>query len=357
MLILMPRDKITRTMSLLHTPALPFNAVRLIVQTMGATEEDLSALLAGTGVSVAHFLEAESHFAWGQLQAIVTAILARNPDPDLPVQAGLRGGPSIHGAMGIAAMTSENLAEALALFKTYMALRSQIFVMNLDPNHGNFSALTFDFLPPPSPVLEFLAQAILASAFASTQALLGQTLRGGEIHFNFTAPQNNQHFSQAFPGNRVLFGMPANAILIPSDLLKAPLISSDRQMHSLALQQCQAMYEAQVRRGTASGFILGKLRECQGKTIGLDDMAQLMNLSTRTLLRRLKEEGTTYQQLLDHETSRKALALMNLPGSTVASVAEQLGYAEPVTFRRAFRRWFGVSPSEYKQVQHQSLHH
>lgn len=343
-------------MSLLHTPALPFNAVRLIVQTMGATEEELSALLAGTGVSCARFLQAESHFTWGQLQSIVTAILARNPDPDLPLQAGLRGGPSIHGAMGIAAMTGENLAEALALFKTYMALRSQIFVMSLDANHGKFSALIFDFLPPASPILDFLKQAILASAFASTQALLGQTLRGGEIHFSFATPANSPDFTQAFPDNRVLFGMPSNSILIPSHLLNAPLISSDRQMHSLALQQCQAMYEAQVRRGTASGFILGKLRECQGKTISLDEMAQHMNLSTRTLLRRLKDEGTTYQQLLDHETSRKALALMNLPGATVAGVAEQLGYAEPVTFRSAFRRWFGVSPSEYKQNQHQSLH-
>ena len=81
-------------------------------------------------------------------------------------------------------------------------------------------------------------------------------------------------------------------------------------------------------------------------------MAQHLNLSLRTLLRRLKDEGTTYQQLLDHETSQRAVALMNRPGSTVAQVAEQLGYAEPVTFRRAFRRWFGVSPSEYKQLHH-----
>lgn len=339
-------------MSLLQTPALPFNAVRLIVQTMGVTEANLPALLAGTGISASQFLNEEGQFNWGQLHALTQGILAQNPPDHLPLQAGLRGGPSIHGAIGIAAMTSESLGEALRLFKTYMALRSQIFVMDFEENHGDFSALVFDFLPPADAVLNFLIQAVLASGFASTQALMGQTLHGGEIHFTFSQPANTANFSLAFPGNRVLFGMPRNAILIPKKAISQALISSDRQMHSLALQQCQAMYETQVRKGTASGFILSKLREGQGKLSGLEDMARHMNLSRRTLIRRLKDEGTNYQQLLDHETSRRAVALMNRPGATVALVAEQLGYAEPVSFRRAFRRWFGVSPSEYKQLQH-----
>lgn len=339
-------------MSLLQTPALPFNAVRLIVQTLGLTEAELPALLEGTGIAAPAFLTQEGQFNWGQLHRVTQAILDRQAPLELPLQAGLRGGPSIHGAIGIAAMTSESLREALGLFKTFMALRSQIFVMDYDENQGDFSALIFDFLPPADEVLNFLIQAVLASAFASTQALIGQTLRGGEIHFTFQAPSNNAHFHQAFPGNRVLFAMPQNAILIPKQAVAQPLISSDRQMHTLALQQCQAMYDAQVRKGTASGFILSKLREGRGKMTGLEDMARHMNLSRRTLLRRLKDEGTTYQELLDHETSRRAVALMNRPGATVALVAEQLGYAEPVSFRRAFRRWFGVSPSEYRQLQH-----
>lgn len=347
-------------MSLQQTPALPFNAVRLIVQTMGVADTELIPMLEGTGIDAAQLLADEGHFNWAQLQRIIQAILDRNPPDSLPLQAGLRGGPAIHGAMGIAAMTSDNLGNALDLFKAYMALRSQIFVVNHEPDHGDYNALTFNFLPPQSPVLNFLIQAILASAFSSTQALLGQTLRGAEIHFSFAAPANTVQFNLAFPGNRVLFGMPHNAILIPKAVVRQKLISSDRQMHALALQQCQAMYEAQLRKGTVSGFVLGKLREAQvnaqgrpqGKAISLEDMAQHLNLSPRTLLRRLKDEGTTYQQLLDHETSQRAVALMNRPGYTVAQVAEQLGYAEPVTFRRAFRRWFGVSPSEYKQLHH-----
>lgn len=351
-------------MSLQQTPALPFNAVRLIVQTMGVADSELIPMLEGTGIDAAQLLADEGHFNWAQLQGIVQAVLSRNPPDSLPLQAGLRGGPAIHGAMGIAAMTSDNLGNALDLFKTYMALRSQIFVVNHEPDHGDYNALTFNFLPPESPVLNFLIQAILASAFSSTQALLGQTLRGAEIHFTFAAPPGTEHFKLAFPGNRVLFGMSGNAILIPKSVVRQKLISSDRQMHALALQQCQAMYEAQLRKGTVSGFVLGKLHEAQinaqsnapgkshCKAISLEDMAQHLNLSPRTLLRRLKDEGTTYQQLLDHETSQRAVALMNRPGSTVAQVAEQLGYAEPVTFRRAFRRWFGVSPSEYKQLHH-----
>ena len=251
-------------MSLQQTPALPFNAVRLVVQTMGVADSELIPMLEGTGIDAAQLLADEGHFNWAQLQWIVQAILDRNPPDSLPLQAGLRGGPAIHGAMGIAAMTSDNLGNALDLFKTYMALRSQIFVVNHEPDHGDYNALTFNFLPPESPVLNFLIQAILASAFSSTQALLGQTLRGAEIHFSFAdtrqAPTTS---SLTFPGNRVLFGMPGNAILIPKSVVQQKLISSDRQMHALALQQCQAMYDTQLRKGTVSGFVLGKLREAQ----------------------------------------------------------------------------------------------
>lgn len=120
-------------------------------------------------------------------------------------------------------------------------------------------------------------------------------------------------------------------------------------MQSLALQQCEAVLDVLRRKGPIAGQVLRYLQEKEGHLLALDELAEQMSLSRSALCRRLKEEGTNYQHLLDSEISRRAVRLMSMPGSNVAAIASELGYAEPVCFRRAFRRWFGVTPSQYRQ--------
>jgi AraC-like DNA-binding protein len=77
-------------------------------------------------------------------------------------------------------------------------------------------------------------------------------------------------------------------------------------------------------------------------------VAQALLLSERTLQRRLQEEGTSYQQLLDdtrRELAEQYLAQPNLP---LLEIAYLLGFADPSNFFRAFRRWFDATPGEYR---------
>jgi AraC-like DNA-binding protein len=79
-----------------------------------------------------------------------------------------------------------------------------------------------------------------------------------------------------------------------------------------------------------------------------ESIAKALNLSPRTLQRKLKEEGTTYKQLLD--TTRRELAAQYVKEShlSVNEITFLLGFSEPANFSRAFKRWTGVSPSQYR---------
>lgn len=81
--------------------------------------------------------------------------------------------------------------------------------------------------------------------------------------------------------------------------------------------------------------------------IGLN-MAQALLLSQRTLQRRLQEEGTSYQQLLDDTRRELAEQYLGQVDLTLLEVAYLLGFADPSNFFRAFRRWFGETPGEYR---------
>jgi len=77
-------------------------------------------------------------------------------------------------------------------------------------------------------------------------------------------------------------------------------------------------------------------------------VAQTLHLSQRTLQRRLQEEGTSFQTLLDDTRRELAEQYLAQPSMTLLEIAYLLGFADPSNFFRAFRRWFDATPGEYR---------
>ncbi len=81
-----------------------------------------------------------------------------------------------------------------------------------------------------------------------------------------------------------------------------------------------------------------------------DAIAQKHCVSVRTLRRRLKDESTSYQAILDNIRRDKAQVYLENKSLSIYEVAMQLGYAEHSAFSAAFKRWFGVSPQSYREA-------
>ncbi|MEC8429311.1 MAG: helix-turn-helix transcriptional regulator, partial [Pseudomonadota bacterium] len=80
----------------------------------------------------------------------------------------------------------------------------------------------------------------------------------------------------------------------------------------------------------------------------LGELAERMHVTSRTLIRRLKRDGTTYKQILEQLRRRYATELLLRTDLTAAAISELLGYGEPANFGRAFRRWYGTSPNQWR---------
>jgi len=81
-------------------------------------------------------------------------------------------------------------------------------------------------------------------------------------------------------------------------------------------------------------------------TIG--DMAHRLGIPVRTLQRRLKESGLSYSGLVEQTRHELACRLLDNPNAKTSAVARALGYNDPSSFSRAFRRWTGMSPKAYR---------
>jgi AraC-like DNA-binding protein len=106
-------------------------------------------------------------------------------------------------------------------------------------------------------------------------------------------------------------------------------------------------------RAPASAFVVSIEKRLEAVLdsgeVGIERIARDLGYSRQTLYRRLKAEGTTYEQLLDGLRRRLAIRLVREQGLSVKEAAYRLGFSDPAAFSRAFKRWTGTSPGEMRR--------
>lgn len=137
------------------------------------------------------------------------------------------------------------------------------------------------------------------------------------------------------------------ALLFPSNWLRHPIPGADPLLHRLLEDR------ASTERSQVSPTLRNEVRRAIRALLASGDccresVAQRLGLHPRTLVRRLQKSGTTFQALLDDTRSQSAKQLLHDTRSPVSRIAASLGYRDPTVFTRAFRRWTGCSPREFR---------
>lgn len=169
-----------------------------------------------------------------------------------------------------------------------------------------------------------------------------------EVHFEHPRPSQWHEHCKVFDAP-VYFDQPFNSLLIPKrDLLRA-MPDSDPLLLGVMQDAIQ-----RLNSSTPQQNIVDQARAqvhqviLQGEPV-LDDVAEKMGLSSWSLQRRLREEGLSFTTLVDNvrcEMAKHYLQQRQLP---ISEMALLLGYSEVSAFSRAFRRWFGISPRQWRQ--------
>ena len=138
---------------------------------------------------------------------------------------------------------------------------------------------------------------------------------------------------------------------MPESVLSSPVNSANPAVNALFLQQCEEILNGMEAADDTTVAVRQLLVQ---STEGLPDIATVakqMNISERTLRRRLKEESTSFRAVLDDVRNRVARRYLDETGLEVVVIASLLGYSEPENFYRAFARWNGMTPAEYRRRQ------
>jgi AraC-like DNA-binding protein len=195
-----------------------------------------------------------------------------------------------------------------------------------------------------------VSEAVLCRLFFTLKYLADGKISFVEVRFNHPQPGNTTEHERIFQCP-LAFDQPRNEIVFRKDGLDLPIPLANPKillkLEAIAQEQMEALYPPDTWAEKVSHWISRLM--LQGEKPGLKEVARQLSVSTRHLQNKLKEEGITYQSLLDRVRKETALAYLKQPDAALYNVAFLLGYADQSAFNHAFKRWTGVTPKTCKK--------
>ncbi|MBN7796912.1 AraC family transcriptional regulator [Parahaliea mediterranea] len=282
-----------------------------------------------------------------QYRKVISNMLRLTGCESLGLELGAEIKVSDLGVLGYATLSSTTLAQARTVIHRYHNL-NEYLVLPLDHIHGNKWTCELKEMFPLGGLIRFATEEFITRAMALSSTLTDREFLPLEVHLQYPEPAYGSKYSKIF-GCPIYFDQPKTLIHFDARRLDDPIVMADEDVFSLCDQLCSQLIKQQQHSDKISERIRYILLNMPGSFIGLNEMAEKLSISPRTLARRLRSEGITYQELIN--TLRKELALeyLSCTDLTPKEISYALGFSNVSNFRRAFKSWTGKKVSEYRQ--------
>jgi AraC-like DNA-binding protein len=322
--------------------------VLLLCDVLRRFGHDDSQLLAELGISRAGLLSPDSRIPVLLAHSAARRAIALAGDQGLGPAYAAALKVTLHGSLGMMALSSPSIGAALEAAGRYLVLRAPFLSMS---HHieGDRVRVRFEARAELADLRDFVMEMMLIGLAHMAEQLLGAPLE--EASLSMPGPPPLWYLRQRVPlPVPIHYGAEQHALILPLSVFEAAPRLADPAVAALAREQCEQEFQQLFRAvNRLSERVAAKLASCAdaSELPDLEAMAKLLHVSSRTLKRRLQDEGCQWRQLLEAELCRRACDALRRNGASVSEVAFALGYQDASNFSRAFRRWTGRTPREW----------
>jgi AraC-like DNA-binding protein len=329
----------------------PYIAIALVEwgKTQGLTDDAMAQALA---LPCLDELRAEDcRLSADDYERLLTLLYQQSGQPHLGLLVGLTLSVSSYGVLGHAMLSGATVKEAITLGLEFYRLTSSFMTLSSQDNGNVFSVIgQADYHLPA--LSRFAPEELLVGFTNVSRQLLGDDFSPVAIYFSSPQPDYLDEL-QAFFRCPLFFQHPYCRFDLAQSVLPLPLKTANALTASQLIRLCQSLLaqddSSPAKANDLLTSIQGVIKAKPGYWPSMSEVAKVLALSERTLRRRLQDLGTDYQQQLDNTRQQLARQLVTNPQVTVEQLAAVLGYSEAASFRRAFHRWFAMSPQMYRQ--------
>ena len=329
----------------LDTPVAHPTYVRLMCIGFRMQGGDVDAALRGAGLPVwKQFVTSETFVSQRQINALASFAVARSGKYWLGLEVGEAAQISSHGPLGYAAVASKDLHQALQTVAHFSTVRYGAVRLRLRQNHCAVTLEVSERLKNEGVGSEFVVCMLLVTLLRLMEAVVGHKLTGIGVDLPFPKPDWFAELAR-FVTAPIRFNARHLVFHLTPDMLAIPCVTGDARAYVLATRECEQLLTENAI--LALGQRVRELLEASdGGYPSMIDVARYFSFSQRTFIRRLKQEGWRYQQLLDETRKSKAMWYLTHTQYRVEDIAERLGFTDTTNFSRTFRRWFDTTPGE-----------
>jgi AraC-like DNA-binding protein len=321
----------------------PLAALPAVLQELGA---DPAAVLGDVGFDPSYFDDPDLPVSYRALGRVLARAAAASGCENFGLLVGMRGGPGSVGVAGHLMTLAPDVGTALDELRRYFALhdRGGRVVLDIDAEP---CVLGYAVIEKDVEATDQIHDLALAVGCNMMRALCGRAWTPASVQLPRRHPRSADPWRRFF-GAPVAFDAPRCAMRFARRWLATPVPTADRTLHGFvqrhadaAAAESSADAVSAVRRLVHGCIVEGGGHAAQ--------VGRLLGVHPRTLNRRLAKAGTTFQQVREEALHAMSLQLMGATSMPVSAAAAALGYADATAFIRAFRRWTGSTPAQWRR--------
>jgi len=315
-------------------------ALPALIRKLGA---DPDAIFDAAGLDRGVFDDSGSRVPHEAVVRVLNEAASRTLCPHFGLLAGGLWRLSAMGVVGEIVRHSPTVGRALQDLVTFQHLNADGALAFLIERDGVVD-LGYAFYTPFTESTVHVYDAALALATNIMRELCGERWKPAAVLCSHSAPADVAPFKRFFRA-QLHFDSHHCAIRFPQSWMAQPVHDADPTRYRLARMQADAAGKVTLVDSVHRAL---RVLLLHGKASGAD-VAQALAMHRRTLNRRLKEQGTTFQQVLDRVRFAVAKELLESSDAGMPQIAAALGYADAASFTRAFRRWTRTTPGAWRR--------
>jgi AraC-like DNA-binding protein len=310
---------------------------------------DSTALFTQANLDVEALKNPNARYPDTHLGKLMQLATESSNDPGFGLVVARHVTPTTLHALGFSLLASESLQAAFLRLVRYYRIVSDAIAIEFDKTKSDYR-LSVSFENDNTGVLpaEFV-DASMATLLVICRWLKGEDYAPLRVYLVRPTPKNPEVFDAYFRA-KIDYGAEYNALIFDKTSVNMELptgnaelaYQNDKIVSDYLARFDNTRLSERVRTIFIERLVTGKFSE--------EQIADQLNLSLRSLQRRLRDEQTSYQQLLDETRLELALQYINRTSLSVAQIAPLLGFSDSSNFNRAFKRWLGISPSKYRAL-------
>lgn len=331
-------------------PAVPVEFARLVLTMAAERGIPRAQMLDGLAIPATLIDTDGEDLSIDQHESLLRrAIALAGGEGGLAYELALRVGLTTHAMVGYALLSQMTIGDAVRMGVEFSQIVVPVYRGELTIEDGSAIIDIRMDMPVEEGLYRYAYDLALVSVWSGMRSLMGGTWPDVELWFDYPEPEYHAAYRERLPACR--FDMGANQICFPASQLDKRINTGDPVMAQLMLERAQREREVRTRQASQDivSLVSGRLLRSDSGYPDLESVASQLCMSTRTLKRKLQQSGSGFQVLLDAARQRDAMRLLGQSAQSVEDIAAWLGYAEPASFTHAFRRWTGMTPSEWRE--------